>query len=261
MILIQRRIRFQNLQKQPLYTVAVSLGIHLKETNIGVLPTTSIPSTLHKSKNPSTGEWLPTVAFGCVSDISPILTAMDAAKRPWMRTPAPIRGEVVRKIGEALRKHKTSLARIISSEMGKILTESEGEVQEAIDICDYAVGLSRSLNGLVIPSERPGHFMMEKYNPLKGHVAIITAFNFPVAVYFWNAALSMVCGNTHVWKPHESGSVVAIAVTKLVMEVLQNCGHDPAIASLICGTGQDECDSNIPSHTFTHTNTPSHPPS
>ena len=245
MVLLHRRLILQNVRKQPLHTVAESLGIHVKNPNIGVLPahTTSLPFTNHKSKNPSTGEWLPNVAFGSASHVPSILAAMDVAKRPWMNTPAPIRGEVVRKIGEALRKHKKSLATIISSEMGKILTESEGEIQEAIDICDYAVGLSRSLNGLVIPSERPGHFMMEKYNPLKGHVAIITAFNFPVAVYFWNAALSMVCGNTHVWKPHESGSVVAVAVTKLVMEVLQSCGHDPAIASLICGTGPKKFES------------------
>ena len=240
MVLLKRRLVFLGLRKQPLFSVSESLGIRTTQNNSGVLPNPpkSTPSTIHKSKNPSTGEWLPSVDFGTANDIPSVLKAMDVAKKSWMLTPAPIRGEVVRKIGEALRTHKKSLATIISSEMGKILTESEGEIQEAIDICDYAVGLSRSLNGLVIPSERPGHFMMEKYNPLKGHVAIITAFNFPVAVYFWNSALSMVCGNTHVWKPHESGSLVAIAVTKLVMEVLQSCGHDPAIASLICGTGR-----------------------
>ena len=123
--------------------------------------------------------------------------------------------------------------------MGKILTESEGEVQEAIDICDYAVGLSRSLNGSVIPSERPGHFMMERYNPLKGHVAIITAFNFPVAVYFWNAALSLVCGNTHLWKPHETVSLTALAVTRIVAKAIEKSGHDPAIADSP-GCGADD---------------------
>ena len=164
---------------------------------------------------------------------------MDAAKRAWMMTPAPARGEVVREIGEALRTHKHALATVISSEMGKIFTESLGEVQEAIDICDYAVGLSRCLNGSVIPSERPGHVMMERYLPLKGHVAIITAFNFPVAVYFWNAALSLICGNTHLWKPHETGSLSAIAVTKIVSAVIRECGHDPAIACLVCGKGHE----------------------
>lgn len=99
--------------------------------------------------------------------------------------------------------------------MGKILAEGVGEVQEAVDICDYAVGLSRALNGAVIPSERPGHVMMERYNPLKGHVGIVTAFNFPCAVFFWNAALSLVGGNTNLWKPAESTSLTAIACTKV----------------------------------------------
>jgi aldehyde dehydrogenase family 7 protein A1 len=126
---------------------------------------------------------------------------------------------------------------MISLEMGKIKSEGLGEIQEAIDICDYAVGLSRSLNGSVIPSERPGHFMMERYNPLKGHVGIISAFNFPVAVYFWNLALSLVCGNTNLWKPHEGLSLTSVAVTKLVAEVLDEAGHPGAIASMICGSG------------------------
>ncbi len=102
--------------------------------------------------------------------------------------------------GQILRKKKKALGRLVSLENGKILAEGEGEVQEAIDICDFAVGLSRALNGQVIPSERPGHSMLECYNPLSGHVGIITAFNFPVAVLFWNAAISLVCGNTQIWK-------------------------------------------------------------
>lgn len=108
-----------------------------------------------------------------------------------------------------------ALGALVSCEMGKILAEGVGEVQEAVDICDYAVGLSRALNGAVIPSERPGHVMMERYNPLKGHVGIVTAFNFPCAVFFWNAALSLVCGNTNLWKPAESTSLTAIACTKV----------------------------------------------
>lgn len=108
-------------------------------------------------------------------------------------------------------------------------------MQEAIDICDFAVGLSRTLNGSIIPSERPGHFMMERYNPLKGHVGIITAFNFPCAVLFWNAALSLVCGNTHLWKPSESLSLTSVACNKIIADVLERNGYPGAISSLICG--------------------------
>eukprot|EP00596_Hydrurales_sp_CCMP1899_P010024 CAMPEP_0119034704 /NCGR_PEP_ID=MMETSP1177-20130426/1722_1 /TAXON_ID=2985 /ORGANISM="Ochromonas sp, Strain CCMP1899" /LENGTH=572 /DNA_ID=CAMNT_0006992353 /DNA_START=34 /DNA_END=1752 /DNA_ORIENTATION=+ len=186
--------------------------------------------------NPSTGDVIPlSVDFGSKEDIEGVILAMDHAKKIWIDVPAPKRGEVVRMIGESLREKKKELAVLISNEMGKILTESEGEVQEAIDICDFAVGLSRQLNGSVIPSERPEHFMMERYNPLKGHVAIISAFNFPIAVYFWNLALSLVCGNTSVWKPQESVSLIAVAVTKLVAKAISDSGYNPAIASLLCG--------------------------
>lgn len=116
-----------------------------------------------------------------------------------------------------------------------VLLQGLGEVQEAIDICDFAVGLSRTLNGSIIPSERPGHFMMERYNPLKGHVGIITAFNFPCAVLFWNAALSLVCGNTHIWKPSESLSLTSVACNKIIADVLERNGYPGAISSLICG--------------------------
>ena len=221
--------------------IADSLG--LESNNLGIFNgewLASETSNFHSTSiDPSNGEVLPfTVKFGSCIDVDRVLRSMDTKKKYWAEVPAPVRGELVRRIGERLRAKKSDLAVLISTEMGKILTESEGEIQEAIDICDFAVGLSRQLNGSVIPSERPGHFMMERYNPLNGHVAIITAFNFPVAVYFWNAALSLVCGNTHVWKPQESVSLVAIAVTKLVAEVIIECGHPPSIACLICG-GKD----------------------
>ena len=221
--------------------IADSLG--LESNNLGIFNgewIASETSNFHSTSiDPSNGEVMPfTVKFGSCIDVDRVLRSMDTKKKYWAEVPAPVRGELVRRIGERLRAKKSDLAVLISTEMGKILTESEGEIQEAIDICDFAVGLSRQLNGSVIPSERPGHFMMERYNPLNGHVAIITAFNFPVAVYFWNAALSLVCGNTHVWKPQESVSLVAIAVTKLVAEVIIECGHPPSIACLICG-GKD----------------------
>lgn len=215
--------------------------LKLEPVNSGVYYGKWAPAAgkLNTQVNPSTGEKLGEVSFGTASDYEAAITAMNAAKKDWAEMPAPLRGEVVRKIGEKLRENKTELGMMISLEMGKILTEGLGEVQEAIDICDYAVGLSRCLNGSVIPSERPGHFMMERYNPLKGHVGIISAFNFPVAVYFWNLALSLVCGNTNMWKPHESLSLTSVAVTKLVHEVLEEAGQSGAIASMICGTGAE----------------------
>ena len=221
--------------------IATSLG--LETSNKGVYNGSWLGSDDSKDHstflNPSTGKILPySVSYGTSADLDRVIKSMDEVKKSWAEVPSPARGEVVRRIGDRLRSKKKDLAVLISTEMGKILTESEGEVQEAIDICDFAVGLSRQLNGSVIPSERPGHFMMERYSPLQGHVAIITAFNFPVAVYFWNAALSLVCGNTNIWKPQESVSLVAVAVTKLVAEVISECGYSPAIASLICGGGE-----------------------
>jgi len=187
--------------------------------------------------NPSTGEPIGYVRFGNVDDYNATIEKMNLAKKKWASTPVPVRGEIVRKIGQRIRELREPLGLLVSLEMGKIKAEGIGEVQEAVDICDYALGLSRSLNGLVIPSERPGHFMMEQYNPLKGHVGIISAFNFPVAVYFWNAAISLVCGNTHVWKPADSLALTAVACTKITAQVLEREGFSGSIASLVCGSG------------------------
>ena len=140
-----------------------------------------------------------------------------------MKTPAPVRGEIVRQVGEAFRKKKEPLGLLISLEMGKIKSEGLGEVQEYIDICDFATGLSRTLEGKVLPSERPGHFMMEMWNPL-GLVGCITAFNFPVAVAGWNAALALICGDLMVWKPAPTTNLCAIAVQKIINEVFDKFG-------------------------------------
>ena len=129
--------------------------------------------------------------------------------------PAPVRGELVRELGELLREHKDDLGALVSIEAGKIRSEGLGEVQEMIDICDFAVGLSRQLYGLTIASERPGHRMMEQWHPL-GVVGVITAFNFPVAVWSWNAALALVCGDPVVWKPSEKTPLTALACQALV---------------------------------------------
>ncbi len=128
--------------------------------------------------------------------------------------PAPQRGEIVRQLGEELRRHKEPLGRLVSLEMGKILSEGLGEVQEMIDICDFAVGLSRQLYGLTMHSERPQHRMYEQWHPL-GPIGIITAFNFPVAVWAWNAAIAAVCGDTMIWKPSSKTPLTAVAVQNI----------------------------------------------
>lgn len=150
---------------------------------------------------------------------------MQKGKAKWMMTPIPIRGEIVREIGEAFRKYKKPLAQLISLEMGKILSEGEGEVQEVIDICDMACGLSRRLYGLVIPSERESHFMMEMWNPL-GLIGVITAFNFPCAVLGWNLTIGLVCGDLIMWKGASTTSLITVACTKIVSEVLEKNGFE-----------------------------------
>lgn len=151
----------------------------------------------------------------------------------WRLVPAPVRGQLVRAWGEALRKDKEALGRLVSLEMGKSLQEGFGEVQEMIDICDFAVGLSRTVGGRTLPSERVDHRMMEQWHPL-GVVGVISAFNFPVAVYAWNAAIALVCGNTVLWKASEKTPLTAIAVQKRLMEVCKAAGH-PGIVGLVTG--------------------------
>jgi aldehyde dehydrogenase (NAD+) len=152
----------------------------------------------------------------------------------WRTIPAPRRGETIRCLGNALREAKPELAKLVTLETGKILVEAEGEVQEMIDICDFAVGLSRQLHGLTIASERPGHRLMEQWHPL-GMVGVITAFNFPVAVWAWNSALAAVCGDSVVWKPSNKTPLCAIAVTKIAERVCREIGADPAVFTLLVG--------------------------
>ena len=159
-----------------------------------------------------------------------------AAFKVWQRMPAPRRGEVVRQIGVALRQHKKKLSEIISLEVGKIRAEAEGEVQEMIDMADFAVGQSRMLYGATMPSERPEHRMYEQWHPL-GPVGVITAFNFPMAVWSWNAFIALVCGNTVIWKPSSKAALSAIAVMKLVWPVLQQNNLPDGILNLVIGPG------------------------
>jgi aldehyde dehydrogenase (NAD+) len=151
--------------------------------------------------------------------------------------PAPKRGEYVRRIGDALRTHMEPLGSLVTLEMGKIRPEGLGEVQEMIDICDFATGLSRQLYGLTMPSERPRHRMYEHWHPL-GPIGVITAFNFPVAVWAWNAAIAAVCGDTVVWKPSERTPLTAMAVTRIAAEVMAGTGFE-AVFSLVVGTGPE----------------------
>ena len=157
--------------------------------------------------------------------------------KKWRMEPAPKRGEVVRHLANAFRKHKTALGKLISWEMGKIQAEGEGEVQEMIDIADYAVGLSRQLYGKTMHSERPNHRMYEQWHPL-GTVGIVTAFNFPGAVWAWNAMIAAVCGDVMVWKPSSKTPLTAIAIQKIVNEVMTPLGWD-GVMSLLVGSSRD----------------------
>src|SRR5690606_6401355 len=152
--------------------------------------------------------------------------------KAWRMVPAPRRGELVRLLGEELRAHKADLGRLVSIEVGKIPSEGLGEVQEMIDICDFAVGLSRQLYGLTIATERPGHRMMETWHPL-GVVGIISAFNFPVAVWSWNAALALVCGDAIVWKPSEKTPLTALACQAILERALSRFGDAPVHLSTV----------------------------
>ena len=173
-----------------------------------------VPGTLG-ARTPITGETLVAIADNDASDAAATIAAAARAFTDWRLVPAPLRGELVRLLGEELRAHKADLGRLVSIEVGKIPSEGLGEVQEMIDICDFAVGLSRQLYGLTIASERPLHRMMETWHPL-GVVGVISAFNFPVAVWSWNAALALVCGNAVVWKPSEKAPLSALATHALL---------------------------------------------
>lgn len=175
---------------------------------------------------PIDGSELAQVAISDQAMIDEKITLAHDAFLNWRSVPAPRRGELVRLFGEELRKHKNDLGRLVTIECGKVLSEGLGEVQEMIDICDFAVGLSRQLYGLTIASERPGHHMRESWHPL-GPVGIISAFNFPVAVWSWNATLALICGNSCVWKPSEKTPLTALAVQSLFERAAIRFGDAP----------------------------------
>ncbi|MBW3542547.1 MAG: aldehyde dehydrogenase family protein [Planctomycetes bacterium] len=177
------------------------------------------------SIDPSTGEPIARVLTASRDDYDSSVERAQAAFERWRVTPPPVRGEFVRRIGLALREHKRDLGRLVTLEVGKIASEGEGEVQEMIDMCDFAVGLSRQLYGLTIASERPRHRMFEQWHPL-GPVGVITAFNFPVAVWSWNAALAAVCGDPCLWKPAPQAPLTAVAVQHIVNCALAGSGWE-----------------------------------
>ena len=179
-----------------------------------------------ESLNPTTGKPLARVAAATDADYERVMTDSVAAFRAWRDVPAPRRGEAIRRIADALRAKKDALGTLVSLEAGKIKAEGDGEVQEMIDIADFAVGLSRMLYGLTMPSERPRHRLYEQWHPL-GVVGIISAFNFPVAVWSWNAFIAAVCGNASVWKPSPKTPLCSIAVQNICNEALAAGGYPP----------------------------------
>ncbi len=191
-----------------------------------------------ESVSPIDGKCIASVRETTAAELDRITARAQEAFITWRDLPAPRRGEVVRRLGNALREAKADLGALVTLEMGKIRAEGEGEVQEMIDICDFAVGLSRQLYGLVMASERPSHRMCEQWHPL-GVIGIITAFNFPVAVWSWNAAIAAVCGDTMIWKPSSKTPLTAVACTKIAARVCADCGVDPAIFSLAIGGRAD----------------------
>ena len=192
----------------------------------------------HVVRSPIDGAELGRVAFDDAKSIDAKIAASVKAFHAWRDVPAPRRGELVRLFGEELRANKETLGRLVTLEAGKILQEGLGEVQEMIDICDFAVGLSRQLYGLTIASERPGHRMMEQWHPI-GPVAIISAFNFPVAVWAWNAALALVCGDSVIWKPSEKTPLTALATQALFERAVKRFGDAPeGLSQVVLGLSE-----------------------
>jgi aldehyde dehydrogenase (NAD+) len=198
-------------------------------------------------KTPIDGHVLGRVAVDDAASIAAKVHEARTAFLVWRKVPAPVRGEVVRRFAAAVRENKAALGRLVSLEAGKIVSEGLGEVQEVIDICDFAVGLSRQLYGLTIASERPGHHMLERWHPL-GPVAVITAFNFPMAVWAWNAMLALVCGDSVIWKPSEKTPLSALALHRLLERVVADTGNVPAGLSTVVIGGREAAEKLVDHH-------------
>src|SRR5262245_16279986 len=213
-----------------------SLG--LSENNVGAWSadggwSSDTTGALIESYNPATEEIIGYVQAATPSDYERIIESSRDVFRSWRKVPAPKRGEIIRLIGEELRANKDALGTLVALENGKIKAEGDGEVQEMIDIADFAVGQSRMLYGKTMPSERPSHRMLEQWHPL-GVVGVITAFNFPVAVWAWNAMLAAVCGNAVVWKPSPKTPLTALAVQSLANRIVGELALPPIFALAVC---------------------------
>ncbi|MEC3906044.1 aldehyde dehydrogenase family protein [Tamlana sp. 2201CG12-4] len=224
-------------------TIATDFGIDKALKTLGVKPINEGTSTGSNSfsngdsiasYSPVDGQCIGKVKTTTKADYETVIEAATSAFKTWRAMPAPQRGDIVRQFGEKLREKKEALGKLVSYEMGKSYQEGLGEVQEMIDICDFAVGLSRQLHGLTMHSERPGHRMYEQYHPL-GIVGIISAFNFPVAVWSWNTALAWICGDVCVWKPSEKTPLCGIACQNIAAEVFRENNLPEGISCLING--------------------------
>jgi aldehyde dehydrogenase (NAD+) len=184
--------------------------------------------------SPVNGRPLASVRWQDAADVHGVVSRAGRAFREWRTVPAPVRGQLVRRLGELLREHKQDLGTLVSLEVGKTTSEAEGEVQEMVDICEFAVGLSRQLYGKTISSERPGHRLMETWHPL-GVVGVISAFNFPVAVWSWNTAIALVCGDPVVWKPSELAPLSALASVALLDRAIAETGAPADLGQVVVG--------------------------
>jgi aldehyde dehydrogenase (NAD+) len=203
-------------------------------TSTGLQSYGSDTNELITSTTPIDGKVIGKVTVTTAEEYEKVITTAQEAFKVWKMVPAPKRGEVVRQIGDELRNHKENLGRLVTYEMGKIYQEGLGEVQEMIDICDFAVGLSRQLYGFTMHSERPRHRMYDQYHPL-GPVAVISAFNFPVAVWSWNAMLAAVCGDVIIWKASEKTPLTAVACQNIIQKVLRDNDVPEGVFSMITG--------------------------
>ena len=224
-------------------TIATQFGMNEALAQLGIKAVNEGTSTgtqhfasgsLLESYSPVDGQLIASVTTSSAADYEKVMQTATAAFKTFRLMPAPQRGEIVRQFGEKLRKNKEALGKLVSYEMGKSLQEGYGEVQEMIDICDFAVGLSRQLHGLTMHSERPGHRMYEQYHSL-GVVGIISAFNFPVAVWAWNTALAWICGDVCVWKPSEKTPLCGVACQNIIAQVLKENNLPEGISCLING--------------------------
>lgn len=211
----------------------IELGLSDVNSGVSAGDYSDAGGALLESFAPGDGALIAKVQTGTAADYEVTVQKAEEAFKSWRMVPAPVRGEMIRQIGEELRAKKSALGKLVALEMGKILPEGEGEVQEMIDIADFAVGLSRQLYGLDIKSERPQHRMAEQWHPM-GPVGVISAFNFPVAVWAWNAFIAAVCGDTVIWKPSEKTPLCAVACQKIVDKVLNANGYS-GVMNLVMG--------------------------